>query len=49
MTLASGGGKAEAVKRALEGDWDPKTTPAQLAREGLWLLDAGAAGALARP
>jgi 6-phosphogluconolactonase len=49
MTLASGGGKAEAVKRALEGDWDPKTTPAQLAREGLWLLDAGAAGALASP
>ncbi len=46
LMLASGAGKAEAVKRALEGDWDPSATPAQLARDAFWVLDVAAASAL---
>lgn len=37
--LARGSHKADAVARALEGDWAPETCPAQLARRGTWLLD----------
>jgi len=46
VMLASGAGKAQAVKRALEGDWDPAATPAQLARDGHWVVDSNAASAL---
>jgi 6-phosphogluconolactonase len=49
IVLAKGDGKAAAVARALEGDWDPTSTPAQLARKGYWVLDTGAAGALRAP
>ena len=50
VMLASGAGKAEAVKRALEGAWDPSATPAQLARAAFWVVDRAAASALtARP
>jgi 6-phosphogluconolactonase len=48
VMLAKGEGKAEAVARALEGDWDPRATPAQLARKGVWFVDKGAAKALAK-
>ena len=37
FVLVRGADKAEAVKRAREGPWNPKDTPAQLARRGLWL------------
>lgn len=43
LMLAVGAGKAEAVARALEGPWDPSTTPAQLARGGSWFVDPEAA------
>jgi len=43
LMLAVGASKAEAVARALEGPWDPKRTPAQLARRGAWFLDPAAA------
>lgn len=49
IVLAKGEGKAQAVARALEGDWDPTTTPAQLARNAYWVLDTAAAGALRAP
>jgi 6-phosphogluconolactonase len=47
LMLAVGGGKAEAVARALEGPWDPTATPAQLARRGIWFVDPDAARLLA--
>jgi 6-phosphogluconolactonase len=43
LMLAVGAGKAEAVKRALEGAWDPNATPSQLARRGTWFVDPAAA------
>ncbi len=46
VMLAVGAGKADAVKRALEGPWDPLGTPAQLARRGSWFLDPAAAAQL---
>ena len=46
LMLASGSGKAEPVARALRGAWDPVTTPSQLARRGLWIVDTGAAAEL---
>ncbi|HZV00618.1 MAG TPA: 6-phosphogluconolactonase [Planctomycetota bacterium] len=46
--IALGEKKADAVKRALEGAWNPKETPAQLARRGTWILDAAAASRLKR-
>lgn len=46
FVLARGGRKASAVARALEGTWDPGACPAQLARHGIWLVDADAAGDL---
>lgn len=45
VVLASGSGKSEPVARALSGPWDPLGTPAQLARDGLWILDRAAASA----
>ena len=46
FVLASGSGKATAVKAALEGEIDVKSCPAQLARDSVWLLDPGAASGL---
>jgi 6-phosphogluconolactonase len=43
LMLASGAGKAAAVARALAPDADPATTPAALARAGVWLIDTAAA------
>lgn len=42
VVFASGGEKAGPVARALTGPWDPERCPAQLARRGIWLLDAEA-------
>lgn len=50
MLLATGSGKAQAVKRAIEGDWDPTQTPSQYLREAsgqvIWMLDQAAASML---
>jgi 6-phosphogluconolactonase len=46
LVLARGRDKAAAVARALEGPEDPEHCPVQLARAGVWLLDADAAGGL---
>ncbi|MCA8943624.1 MAG: 6-phosphogluconolactonase [Planctomycetes bacterium] len=43
VTIVTGADKADAVHAALEGDWDPSATPAQLARRGAWFVDAAAA------
>ena len=43
LVLASGAGKADAVARALEGPLDPSAVPAQLARDGIWIVDRDAA------
>ena len=46
IVLASGPGKARAVAQALEGGDGPDQCPARLARDGIWILDDAAAGAL---
>ncbi len=46
VILAAGDDKAVPVARALAGPWNPEECPAQLARGGLWLLDAAAAARL---
>lgn len=46
IVLAAGADKAAAVRKALEGPFEPAACPAQLVREGLWVLDDEAAGAL---
>lgn len=46
FVLARGEAKAAPVARALQGTWEPRTCPAQLARHGIWLLDAAAAADL---
>lgn len=48
LVLARGRDKAGAVARALEGAWAPQECPAQLARDGMWLLDDGCAAKLKR-
>lgn len=48
LVLATGEGKAAAVARCLEGPWAPHEAPAQLARRGLWMLDAAAGSKLRR-
>jgi 6-phosphogluconolactonase len=42
IVLARGEAKAAPVARALQGPWEPHSCPAQLARQGVWLLDAAA-------
>jgi len=42
LVLASGRAKARAIQRALHDDPDPLSTPAVLARQGVWLLTADA-------
>ena len=46
VVLARGAAKAEAVRMALKGAWSPENCPAQIAREGVWILDDEAAGRL---
>lgn len=43
FVLATGTEKAGAVARAVEGELDVATTPAQLARGGVWFVDEDAA------
>ena len=44
FVLVRGADKAAALRRAREGSWNPKETPAQLARRGTWIVDRGALG-----
>jgi len=46
IVLASGSGKAGAVAQALEGPDGPDRCPAQLVRDGIWIMDRAAAAAL---
>jgi 6-phosphogluconolactonase len=46
IVLASGAGKAHAVERAFADPVEIATTPIQLARGGVWFLDAAAAARL---
>lgn len=46
IMLVSGANKAPAVARACEGPEDPFSCPAQLARDGLWIMDRPAASQL---
>jgi 6-phosphogluconolactonase len=47
VVLAAGADKAEAVARALRRAGSADEVPARLARDGVWFLDAAAAGRLA--
>jgi 6-phosphogluconolactonase len=46
IILVSGAGKAGAVAQALEGPDQPVQCPAQLARDGIWIMDHAAASIL---
>ena len=46
IILVSGAGKAGAVAQALEGSHQPVQCPAQLARDGIWIMDRAAASGL---
>ena len=46
IVLVSGSGKAGAVAQALEGPQNPDACPAQLARDGIWIMDRAAASGL---
>ncbi len=46
--LVSGGDKAEAARRALDGEINLRETPAQLLRDGEWFVDEAAAGLVRR-
>ena len=46
LMLIAGGGKAATVARARSGVYDPNSIPAQLARNGTWILDRPAAAGL---
>jgi 6-phosphogluconolactonase len=46
VVLAAGAEKTAMVARALHGEPDVKSVPAQLARRGTWILDQAAAGSL---
>ncbi len=48
IMLVSGLNKATAVARACEGPKDPNGCPAQLARDGTWIMDRPAASLLGR-
>ncbi len=47
LVLVTGADKADMVVRALKGPLEPRVIPAQLAREGTWILDRAAAAGLA--
>ncbi len=49
ITLAVGAAKAPAVARALAGVWNPREVPAQLVRQGMWIIDREAAAQLPPP
>lgn len=44
FVLVKGADKAAALHRAREGPWNPRETPAQLARRGTWIVDRAALG-----
>ncbi|MFT7679791.1 MAG: 6-phosphogluconolactonase [Planctomycetota bacterium] len=46
VMLVTGAGKAAMVARVLEGEFEPKNLPAQIARDGSWFLDPAAAAGL---
>ena len=46
IVLVGGSGKAGAVAQALEGPENPDACPAQLARDGIWIMDRAAASGL---
>jgi 6-phosphogluconolactonase len=46
IVLVSGAGKAGAVAQALEGPQNLDACPAQLARDGIWIMDRAAASGL---
>lgn len=48
IVLASGQGKAERIRAALEGPANAVAIPCQLAKEGQWFLDRSAASMLAK-
>ena len=45
--ITAGAGKARVVAQVLRAPWQPEELPAQLAREGTWIIDRAAAAALA--
>ncbi len=45
--ITAGAAKAPVVAEVLRGPWRPEDLPAQLAREGTWIIDRAAAAALA--
>ena len=49
VVLVTGVEKAAMVARALGGALDPKSVPAQLARQGTWIVDQAAAGQVLNP
>jgi len=49
VVMASGEEKAPALARALVGESDPKSVPAQLLRRATWVVDRSAAGSLPAP
>jgi 6-phosphogluconolactonase len=48
LIVATGKGKAEPVRRALEGDVNPALLPVQTVRDATWLVDRAAASLLSR-
>ena len=44
FVVVKGSDKAAALQRAREGPWNPKETPAQLARRGTWIVDRESLG-----
>jgi 6-phosphogluconolactonase/glucosamine-6-phosphate isomerase/deaminase len=46
LILVTGAGKADVLARVLVGPLDVKSFPAQLARDGIWLVDKAAAARL---
>jgi 6-phosphogluconolactonase len=46
IVFASGRERAGVVERALQGPFDPRALPAQLVRDGVWMLDRAAAASL---
>ena len=46
LVVATGEGKARAVRDALEGEYEPARVPAQVVRDGTWLIDRAAAAHL---
>ena len=49
LVLVAGAGKAAMLARGLEGPLDVRSVPVQLARDRIFIVDAAAASALARP